>query len=142
MITEINGQQINSFSELRAKIATTGAGKTVNLTYLREGKTNKADVVLQSDDQAQTSANSIIPGLSGADLGNYDKNGRKGVEIVKVDAKSPADQLGLQSGDIIVGVNRQAINNLGELRKILDNKPSAVALNIIRGNNNFYLLIP
>ena len=109
---------------------------------MREGKTNKADVVLQSDDQAQTSANSIIPGLSGADLGNYDKNGRKGVEIVKVDAKSPADQLGLQSGDIIVGVNRQAINNLGELRKILDNKPSAVALNIIRGNNNFYLLIP
>ena len=142
VITEINGQQINSFSELRAKIATTGAGKTVNLTYLREGKTNKADVVLQSDDQAQTSANSVIPGLSGADLGNYDKNGRKGVEIVKVDAKSPADQLGLQGGDIIVGVNRQAINNLGELRKILDNKPSAVALNIIRGNNNFYLLIP
>ncbi|TNH03623.1 Do family serine endopeptidase [Testudinibacter sp. TR-2022] len=142
VITEINGQPINSFAELRAKIATTGAGKTVNLTYLREGKTEKADVVLQSDDQAQTSANSLIPGLNGADLGNYDKDGRKGVEILKVEAKSSAEQLGLQVGDVIVGVNRQAISNIGELRKILDNKPSAVALNITRGNNNFYLLIP
>lgn len=142
VITEINGQRINSFAELRAKIATTGAGKNVNLTYLREGKTAKTDVVLQSDEQAQTSANSLIPGLSGAELGNYDKDGRKGVEIVQVTEKSPAEQLGLQRGDIIVGVNRQAVSNIGELRKILDNKPSAVALNVTRGNNNFYLLIP
>ncbi|MGR3808270.1 serine protease DegQ [Pasteurella testudinis DSM 23072] len=142
VITEINGQKINSFAELRAKIATTGAGKSVNLTYLREGKPANADVVLQSDDQAQTNANSLIPSLNGADLGNYDKDGRKGVEILKVEAKSSAEQLGLQSGDIIVGVNRQPVSNIGELRKILDNKPSAVALNITRGNNNFYLLIP
>ncbi|KGQ71278.1 serine peptidase [Chelonobacter oris] len=142
VITEINGQRINSFAELRAKIATTGAGKSVNLTYLREGKTAGADVVLQSDEQAQTSANSLIPGLNGAELANYDKDGRKGVEIAKVADKSPAEQLGLQSGDIIVGVNRQPVGNIGELRKILDNKPSAVALNIVRGNNNFYLLIP
>ncbi|MGV6989265.1 Do family serine endopeptidase [Testudinibacter sp. P80/BLE/0925] len=142
VITEINGQRINSFAELRAKIATTGAGKNVSLTYLREGKSAKTDVVLQSDEQAQTSANSLIPGLSGAELGNYDKDGRKGVEIVKVAEKSPAERLGLQPGDVIVGVNRQAVSNIGELRKILDNKPSAVALNITRGNNNFYLLIP
>lgn len=142
VITQINGQRINSFAELRAKIATTGAGKTVSLSYLREGKTSKTDVTLQSDDQALTNASSIIPGLNGADLGNYNKDSLKGVEILKVVEKSIAEQLGLQSGDIIIGVNRQPVANIGELRKILDKKPSAVALNIVRGNNNFYLLIP
>lgn len=142
VITQINGQRINSFAELRAKIATTGAGKTVSLSYLREGKTSKTDVTLQSDDQALTNASSIIPGLNGADLGNYNKDNLKGVEILKVVEKSIAEQLGLQSGDIIIGVNRQPVANIGELRKILDKKPSAVALNIVRGNNNFYLLIP
>ncbi|EJS90421.1 hypothetical protein AAUPMC_07917, partial [Pasteurella multocida subsp. multocida str. Anand1_cattle] len=54
---------------------------------------------------------------------------------------SLAEQRGLKKGDVIIGVNRQKVENLGQLRKILDAKPSAIALNIVRGNTNFYLLI-
>ena len=45
-----------------------------------------------------------------------------------------------KSGDIIIGINRQPIESTQDLRKALDEKPSAVALNILRGKNNFYLL--
>jgi serine protease Do len=37
-------------------------------------------------------------------------------------------------------VNQQPIQNLGELRKILDSKPSVLALNIQRGDSQLYLL--
>ena len=52
-----------------------------------------------------------------------------------------AAQRGLKSGDIIIGINRQPIESTQDLRKVLDEKPSAVALNILRGKNNFYLLV-
>ncbi|WP_040977493.1 Do family serine endopeptidase [Necropsobacter massiliensis] len=141
VITAINGQRLASFAELRAKIATTGAGKAIELTYLRDGKSQNTKVTLQSDEQSQANASGILPGLDGADLTNYNEKGQKGVSITSVKAKSLAEQRGLKAGDIIIGVNRHPVENLGQLRKILDSKPSAVALNILRGDSNFYLLI-
>ncbi|MFC0309974.1 DegQ family serine endoprotease [Gallibacterium trehalosifermentans] len=141
IITALNGQAINSFSELRAKIATTGAGKEMELTYLRDGKSNTVKVKLQADNETAASGNSVISGLDGADLKNYNEKDLKGVVIADVKQNSKAEQLGLKKGDVIIGINRHKISNLGELRKILDGKPSAVALNIIRGKNNFYLFI-
>ena len=141
IITGLNGQTINSFSELRAKIATTGAGKEMDITYLRDGKSNTVKVKLQADNDSTASGNSVIPNLDGADLKNYSDSDLKGVVIADVKQNSKAEQLGLKKGDIIIGINRHKISNLGELRKILDSKPSAIALNIIRDNNNFYLFI-
>ncbi|QLB13101.1 serine protease DegQ [Bisgaardia hudsonensis] len=141
VIISINGQKLKSFAELRAKIATTGAGKAIDLTYVRDGKEKEVKVTLQSDEQSKTSARSLIPNLEGAELSNYSKKSIKGVEITSIKPKSMAAKRGLEEGDIIIGVNRQAIENLGELRKALDKEPSAIALNILRGDSNFYLLI-
>ena len=79
--------------------------------------------------------------MEGAELNNYNEKGRKGVVISKVAPNSPAAQAGFKAGDLIIGVNRNAIENVGQLRKALDEKPSAIALNIVRGNNNFYMLV-
>lgn len=141
VITAINGQKLASFAELRAKIATTGAGKDIELTYLRDGKSHNVKVTLQSDEQTQAKASEILSALEGAELANYDKKGIKGVSISKVQPRSLAEKYGLKEGDIIIGVNRQHIDNLSQLRKVLESKPAAIALNIVRGESNFYLLI-
>ena len=141
VITAMNGQAVSSFAEMRAKIATSGAGKEIELTYLRDGKSNNTKVILQSGEQTQTSASNLLPTLEGAELNNYDEKGVKGVSISKIKPNSLAEQRGLKSGDVIIGINRQKIENLGQLRKVLASKPSAVALNIIRGDSNFYLLV-
>nr|WP_245797035.1 DegQ family serine endoprotease [Haemophilus paracuniculus] len=140
VITELNGQKIRSFSELRAKVATSGAGKEIELTYLRDGKQEKAKVTLQSD-ESQANVKDLIPALKGAEYSNYDAKGIKGVEISKVEKGSLAEMRGIKKGDLIVGVNRVEVTNIGELRKVLDSKPSAVALNIVRDNSNFYVII-
>ena len=72
---------------------------------------------------------------------NYDAKGIKGIEITKVQPNSLAAQRGLKAGDIIIGINRQLVENTAELSKALDDELSAVALNILRGDNNFYLLV-
>lgn len=141
VITALNGQKIRSFAELRAKVATTGAGKEIELTYLRDGKEGTVKVTLQSDEQTKTSAKGLLPSLSGAELANYAEQSVKGVEITKVEKGSLAENRGFRKGDIIVGVNRKAVESIGELRKILDTKPSAIALNILRDGSNFYVII-
>lgn len=141
VIVAMNGQKVASFAEIRAKIATTGAGKEIELTYLRDGKSENVKVTLQSDEQAQASANTLIPGLEGAELSNYNEKGRKAVVVSKVTPNSLAARYGLKEGDLVVGINRQPVESLSQLRKILNDKPSAIALNILRDNSNFYLLI-
>lgn len=141
VIIGLNGQRIASFAELRAKVATTGAGKEIQLTYLRDGKEKDVKVTLQSDEQSQTSATNIIPALEGAELSNYNSKGVKGVEISNVASSSMAARRGLQTGDIIIGINRNPVENIGQLRKILEDKPSVIALNILRDGSNFYLLV-
>lgn len=141
VITEINGQKIRSFSELRAKVATSGVGKEIELTYLRDGKEEKAKVTLQSDSEAKTTAENIIPSLKGAEFNNYSSKGIKGVEVSSVEKGSIAEMRSLKKGDIIIGVNRHSVENIADLRKILDAKPSVVALNIVRDGANFYIIL-
>jgi len=141
IITAMNGQKISSFAEMRAKIATSGAGKEISLTYLRDGKSHDVKVKLQADDGNQLSSKTELPALDGATLKNYDAKGIKGIEITKIQPNSLAAQRGLKAGDIIIGINRQQVENTAELSKALDEEPSAVALNILRGDNNFYLLV-
>lgn len=49
--------------------------------------------------------------------------------------------IGLKKGDVIIGANQQAVKNIAELRKVLDSKPSVLALNIQRGDSTIYLLM-
>ncbi|GKX51946.1 serine endoprotease DegQ [Budvicia aquatica] len=141
VITSIDGKDINSFAELRAKVATAGAGKKVKMGLLREGKPLEVQVELQNSDQASTNAESLLPSLQGATFNNGEVKGTKGVIINEVTKGSPAAQNGLQNGDMIIGVNSERIQNIGELRKILDGKPNVMALNILRGDDNIYLIL-
>lgn len=141
VITELNGQKLHSFSELRAKIATAGVGKDIELTYLRDGKIAKTKVTLQSDIGSTGSVTDLLPELKGAEYTNQDEKGVKGVAITKVEKGSLAETRGLKKGDLIVGVNRHRVENMSELRKVLGEKPSVVYLNIVRDGANFFLMV-
>ncbi|NLS43036.1 serine endoprotease DegQ [BEV proteobacterium] len=142
VLTSLDGKPINSFAELRAKIGTTAPGKTVKIGLLHEGKPLELSVVLDNNTSAATSAESLSPALQGASLANGQaKDGSKGVQIEDVTKDTPAARVGLQKGDIIVGVNRERVENITQLRKILESKPSVLALNVVRGKETIYLLL-
>ncbi|GKX37011.1 serine endoprotease DegQ [Pectobacterium versatile] len=142
VLTTLDGKPISSFAELRAKVGTTAPGKTVKIGLLRDGKPQEVSVVLDNSSSASTSAETLSPSLQGASLTNGQlKDGSKGVQIDNVAKDTPAAQVGLQKGDIIIGVNRERIENITQLRKLLEAKPSVLALNIVRGEETIYLLL-
>lgn len=138
VIISMNGNRVNSFAELRARVATLGAGRQATLGILRDGKERTVKVELKQLTTGQVAANQMHPMLQGASLSNADGGG---VRIEAVEDNSAAAQLGLLPEDVIVGVNRQPIANLADLRKIMTNRSGIAALNIRRGNTNLYILI-
>ncbi|MGM3172750.1 serine endoprotease DegQ [Dickeya lacustris] len=142
VLISLDGKSISSFAELRAKIGTTAPGKTVRIGLLRDGKQQEVAVVLDNSSNTTTNADSLSPALQGATLNNGQlKDGSKGVTIDNVAKDSAAAKIGLQKGDIIVGVNRERVENITQLRKLLEAKPSVLALNIVRGDESIYLLL-
>jgi serine protease Do/serine protease DegQ len=138
VITKVNGKAIKTFNELRGKIGSIGAGKTVELTIVRNGKEKELDVTLKQS-QSNNVAATIHPMFEGAELENNSNN--NGVIIKNVEENSPAALVGLKTGDLITAINRTRINNVGDLRSYLKDKEGVFALNIIRDNYAQYLMI-
>ena len=139
VITSLNGKPISSFAALRAQVGTMPVGSKITLGLLRDGKPVTVNLELQQSSQTQVDSSSIFSGIEGAEMSN--KGQDKGVVVNNVKANTPAAQIGLKKGDVIVGANQQPVKNIAELRKILDSKPSVLALNIQRGDSNIYLLM-
>ncbi|WP_430876134.1 Do family serine endopeptidase [Gilliamella sp. G0441] len=141
VIVSMDGKPVDSFAELRAKIATSGVGRIVQLGLIRDGKEISVSVKLKNSDESSTEAKSLHSSLDGATLTNGDVKGQKGVVIESIAKNSPASRLSLQEGDLITGVNKTRVNNIADLRKVIDSKPSAIALNIVRGDSRLYLIL-
>jgi len=139
VITTLNGKPVSSFAALRAEVGSMPVGSKVTLGLLREGKPVNVNLELQQSSQNQVDAGTIFSGIEGADMSN--KGQDKGVSVDNVKANSPAARIGLKKGDVIIGANQQPVKNIAELRKILDSKPSVLALNIQRGDTSLYLLM-
>lgn len=139
VITKVNGKMVKSFSELRGKIGSIGAGKKVKITIIRDTKEKTFTAQLQKAESTNIAAESIHDMLEGAKLVN--SSAHKGVEIANIEDDSPAQAVGLNAGDIIIGVNRTRTNNLAELRSFFKDRNGVFVLNVVRGNSTLRLMI-
>jgi serine protease Do/serine protease DegQ len=140
VITKVNGKMIRSFNELRGKIGSIGAGKTVKITVIRkDGEEKEYAVTLKKSEATNIEAASLHRMLDGAELEN--NNQSSGVLVANVQENSPAASVGLRKGDIISGINRQRITNIGELRSYLNENKGVFALNVVRNNSTLFLMI-
>ena len=140
VITQVNGKRIKSFSELRGKIGSIGAGNEVKLSVIKaNGDEETYSVTLKKAETANVEPASIHRMLEGAELENNNRG--RGVTVKSVEAESPASLIGLRDGDIISGVNRKRVSNIAELRDYLKDNNGISLLNIVRGNSNLYIRI-
>lgn len=140
VITKVNDKSVKSFSELRGKIGSIGAGKSVKLTIIKSsGKEKTYKITLKKADSASIEPASIHRMLEGAELSNNVDG--YGVNVDSVSDNSPAQVIGLEYNDIIAGVNRKRVTNIAELREHLAENNGISLLNVIRGNTNLFIRI-
>ncbi|MGL4613184.1 MAG: Do family serine endopeptidase DegQ [Shewanella sp.] len=138
IIVSVDGRAIKTFQELRAKVATMGAGAKVELGLIRDGDKQTVKVTLgEANQSTETAAGAVHPMLQGATL----ENASRGIEITEVAKGSPAAMNGLQKGDVIIGINRTGVKDLKTLKALLKDQQGAVALKIMRDTNMLYLVL-
>ena len=158
VITEINGQKVADSGELQVIVGQTKPGTKVELTVLREGKTMKVPVTLEDlGNRSAESGSRSGEGQQGkarwgVGLGNLTPELRdqiqapreiKGAVIEQVQPGSPADNAGLQQGDIILEVNRHKVQSASEVQQALSSVPQgedALLLVWSNGGNTFRVL--
>ena len=147
VIVAVNGAKVAGSRELRNSIGLVRVGEEIEIDVEREQRRIRLDVRVGGDETgARIGAVDAPPALQGAMLRDLEQGdaayGRiEGVIAAEVEPRSPAARNGIRPGDIIVAVNRRRVRNSEELEGAFEQAGQVLALNIVRGNGQLYIVI-
>jgi serine protease Do len=157
VITGLNGKSVTDAGELQMEVGQKRPGETIQLEVMREGKTVSVPVTLEAMGAANGGATAADEhgkgrwGLSLGDLSSGDRDQLQipssvhGAVVEDVQPGSPADNAGLQRGDVIVEVDRHSQQSAADVAKALADVPKgqdALVLVWSSGGNTFRVLHP
>ncbi|HEY6447602.1 MAG TPA: Do family serine endopeptidase [Acidobacteriaceae bacterium] len=157
VITAMNGKPVNDAGELQMRVGQQQPGTTIQLEISRDGKSSSVPVTLESmNDSSATEVaqNGNNKGRWGLGLADLTPDVRQqlqapqsveGAVVQTVRPGSPADNAGLQQGDVIVSVNRKSTQNAADAAQALGNVPAgqdALLLVWSQGGDTFRVLHP
>jgi len=138
VIVAVNGLESRSLSQLRSLLGVQAIGDEVDLTVIRDGQEKSIRTKIGNRATLELDANTNHP-LAGMQLENSSDS--HGVVVLDLLPNSQAAYQGLRPGDIIVGVNRQRIDNIDQLERALRQSGGEFLLYINRNGRLFYLVM-
>jgi serine protease Do len=136
VITELNGKTVADAGALQVEVGEQQPGTTLHLKALRDGKSVDVPVTLEAMGKGEhdTLSGDASHGKPrwGLGLGDLTPDLRQqlqagddvhGAVIEQVAPGSPADNAGLQQGEVITEVNRQAVHSASDVQKALSSVP-------------------
>jgi serine protease Do len=157
VITELDGQPVTDAGQLQMLVGQKRPGDTIHLGVVRDSKLTTVPVTLEvlgggkGAESAGDEHGKGRWGLKLADLTPDDRNELQAQESVhgaiveEVQPGSPADNAGLQRGDIIMEVNRHSVKSATEVVQQLSNVPSGQDVLVLvwsKGGTTFRVLHP
>ena len=152
VIIAFNGKEVKDNHDLPAIVAATPVDEKATVTVVRDGKERELDVTvgkLPTDDTKLAKTSKPAKGKWGLQLHNMSPQigqqlrlqADQGVVIVGVEPGSPAHEAGLRKGDVIVEVNRQAVNSVDEVKENIKKSKDKdnLLLLVQRQNGKFYV---
>ncbi|HEV3029593.1 MAG TPA: Do family serine endopeptidase [Planctomycetota bacterium] len=161
IITKIDGEGVRSSSDLRNRVAIRGAGKEVRLTLWRGGETKEVPIKLRgepeekkaapaaeedSDSRAEPGSSSGLAGIrvTPATPALLRRAGLpsslRGIVVTAVE--SSAAFSGLHEGDLILEVNRKAVESAEDLRREVQEGPRSALLAVRRDQGTIFVAVP
>jgi len=136
IITGLNGKTIGDAGELQVEVGESQPGATLHLKALRDGKTVEVPVTLEAMGKSEHDNESADAGHGkprwGLGLADLTPDLRQqlqagedvhGAVVEQVTPGSPADNAGLQNGEVITEVNRHPVNSAADVQKALTDVP-------------------
>jgi serine protease Do len=155
VITSLNGQPVTDAGELQMQVGQKRPGDTIKLEVDRDGKSVSIPVTLEAMGAApgqNSESGEHGKGRWGLSLGDLNSTARgqmqipsevHGAVVEDVQPGSPADNAGLQRGDVIMEVNRHSEQSANDVAQALSNVAKgqdALVLVWSNGGNTFRVL--
>lgn len=153
VITAFNGRQIKNMADLSRVVADTPVGTTVDTRVIRDGKEmvlrvkvsemNERNPAMMGRESTETGIGIKVDDITPrwrAELGIKEKTGAL---ITGVVPGSPAEDAGLQPGDVIREINHQPVGNAGDFYAALGKFEHGRSLLLLvkRGTQTFFVSI-
>jgi Do/DeqQ family serine protease len=149
VIVEIDGMPVEGSMQVRNQVGLVRLGDTVSLTVQREGiRLSVRAAVAEPPAERKARISATLDALSGAQFADLapdaEANGEQptgGALVTEVEHGSMAWQQGLLANDVVVGVNRRRVSSIAELETALNEAGTTVALQVLRGGRQLFLLL-
>jgi Do/DeqQ family serine protease len=145
VIQSFNGQAVTDFNSLRNHVAEAQPGSNATVGVVRDGAEKTISVKLDEAEVSKRAAGSAEPASAEkGSLGIGVERGPKGLVVTEVNPDSRAADAGLQEGDVILEVNRQAVQSVDELRAAVRKTTDRPALLLVEreGHSLFFTVKP
>ena len=138
VITAVEGHAVDSREAFSTLTATMAPGQAIPLTVMRGSATRTVSV--RAAEPPRDLGLRILWDIAGLRVGE----GNRGVVIDEVGRGSRSERIGVQSGDMIVGVNGEQMQTVDDVSKAMANSAerSSVVLNILHGGAIYGLTYP
>jgi serine protease Do len=161
VIDALNGRKIADGSALQVAVSQDQPGKTIQLGILRNGQPMTLNVTVGEYHKAATELVDNQGGPGGSNTGklglavddlNQDARQQlqvpaevKGAAVAQVRPGSPAEDAGLQPGDVVVEVNRKPVDSAADFANAVHSTPAGKDILLLvwsKGNNSYRVVHP
>jgi len=151
IIKSVDDKTIKNVTELVKEIQKKKVGQKAKLSVVRDGKPMTIEVTTSAmPDKPEAIKEKEIEEKLGAQIQELtpqlaaryriSNEIKRGVVIISVEDGSPADELGLQEGDVILEINRKKIETIKDFEKAIKdlNLEKGIVFRLHRRGNSFY----
>lgn len=144
IILEFNGRSVPVSNALPPLVGSVAPGDAVDVDILRDGEQKTLAITIEAldDEQVAAAGTGSTPEKDessrlGVVVAEVSADAREqfgieyGVVVTEIDPEGAAAEAGVLEGDVIVSLNREKIESVADLEKLVDDAPSDEALPIL-----------
>ncbi len=123
VILEVNGKNLKSADEFMEKTGASIAGETIDILLLRDGNDKNISLRMEAlpidraEELGRERFGVKVDSITRTYIRRYNLRTDRGVIVLKVDSGSPADEIGITTGDVIRKIGVREIVGIDDYRE-------------------------
>ena len=136
IVQRVGARDIDQSSDYHSQAAVMFIGDDIDFHLIRDGRKRRITLTISEESQQQIFGRQLHPRLEGVVFENFRSpdapETSAGVLVTGVDSDSAAYGFGMRAGDIIVQLNRSDVQEIAELRDVLQSANRRLVFRIYR----------
>ena len=142
VIVKFNNRQIENSADLRNAVGLLRPDSSAVIEYYRDSSLIKQEVTIKDNDYLASTSEAGHHRFEGARFKNMNSNEYGQIVVVEsLKPGSPAAFTGLETGDIILGINQRKVHSIEEMNKIVNMFSGTLLIKLVRGRQSQFLVI-